>query len=85
MQNSKGVDILVTNEEAKKSLAIQVKTNQGSLKWWLLDKKAEHYQADNLFYIFVNLNNGQPHKDNPMCAFWDKELQYLNRWDLLDL
>ena len=59
MKNSKGVDILVTNADATKSLAVQVKTNQGDLKWWLLDKKAENYHADNLFYIFVNLNNGQ--------------------------
>ena len=117
LRNSKGVDILVANADASKSLAIQVKTNQGSQKWWLLNKKAEGFYARNLFYIFVNLNDGnsaeffivpskavsdfvkksharwlktpgkrgQPHKDNPMRVFIDREMKYLNRWDLLSL
>lgn len=117
LRNSKGVDILVANADASKSLAVQVKTNQGAQKWWLLNKKAEDFHAKNLFYIFVNLNNGQPpeffvvpskivagfikenhvtwlktpgkrgqpHKDNPMRAFIDKDQKYLNRWDLLGL
>lgn len=59
LKNSKGVDILVTNSNATKTLAIQVKTNQGSNKWWLLDKKAEDSYSKSLFYIFVNLNNGK--------------------------
>jgi len=60
LRNSKGVDILVSNDSASKTVGVQVKTNQGNLKWWLLDKKAEDYFADNLFYVFVNLNNGKP-------------------------
>ena len=59
LKNSKGVDILVTNSGATKTLGIQVKTNQDSLKWWLLDKKAENFFADHLFYVFVNLNSGR--------------------------
>jgi hypothetical protein len=58
LRNTRGVDILVSDDEAKKNIAIQVKTNQGKTKWWILDKKAESYFADNLFYVFVNLNSG---------------------------
>lgn len=58
LRNTKGVDILVSNAEATKSVGIQVKTNQGKSRSWILNKKAEDFQAENLFYVFVNLNNG---------------------------
>lgn len=58
LRNSKGVDILVTNEQASKSVAIQVKTSYGNSTTWMCGDKAEDYYADNLFYVFVNLNNG---------------------------
>ena len=60
LRNTKGIDILVSNAAASKSASIQVKTNRGRRKTWLLNKKAEDYYADNLFYVFVNLNDGQP-------------------------
>jgi len=59
LRNSKGVDILASNEEATKTVGIQVKANQEKTKEWLLDKKAESYFSDNLFYIFINLNKGE--------------------------
>ena len=57
-RNTKGIDILVSNENATKTVGVQVKTNQGNIVSWLLNKTAEDYFADSLFYIFVNLNNG---------------------------
>lgn len=63
LKNTKGVDVLATNEDASKSVAIQVKTNQGSRKAWVLHKKAEEYFGDNLFYIFVNLKDKISHPD----------------------
>ncbi|MCH8949558.1 MAG: aspartate ammonia-lyase [Chloroflexi bacterium] len=60
LRNTKGIDILASNADASKSASIQVKTNRGSRKGWLLNKKAEDYFDDNLFYVFVNLNDGQP-------------------------
>ena len=60
LRNTKGIDILVSNADASKSVSIQVKTNRGRRKTWLLNKKAEDYFDDNLFYVFVNLNGGQP-------------------------
>jgi len=57
LKNTKGIDILVSNSEATKSVGIQVKTNQSSRKAWVLNKKGEKYYADNLYYIFVNLKS----------------------------
>lgn len=58
LRNVRGIDILASNVDATKSVGIQVKTNQGSGKEWILSKKAEDEIAENLFYVFVNLNGG---------------------------
>ena len=55
LRNSKGVDILASNQDASKQVAVQVKTNHHDKAEWLLNEKAENKNADNLFYIFVNL------------------------------
>ena len=55
LRNTKGIDILVSNEDASKSVGLQIKTNQGLRKAWLLGEKCENYFSDNLFYVFVNL------------------------------
>jgi hypothetical protein len=62
LRNARGVDILAANATASRSVSIQVKTNQLSNQKWLLEKKAEEFVADNLFYVFVNLNGlvGRP-------------------------
>ena len=60
LRNTKGVDILASSADASTSVGIQVKTNRGSRRKWLLNRKAEDYFADNLFYVFVNLNDGKP-------------------------
>ena len=57
LRNTKGIDILVSNEDASKSVGIQVKTNQKGRKDWVLSSKAEDNFADNLFYVFVNLKD----------------------------
>ena len=56
LRNTRGVDLLATNEAGTRTVNIQVKTNQDSQKVWLIGKKAETYFADDLFYVFVNLN-----------------------------
>jgi hypothetical protein len=63
LRNTKGVDILCSNSLATKTVSIQVKTNSGTNRDWILNQKAENYYADNLFYVFVNLNNNQKHPD----------------------
>lgn len=63
LRNTKGVDILCSNEDASKTAAIQVKTNSGGARSWILNQKVEDYFAENLFYVFVNLNDGMKHPD----------------------
>ena len=55
LKNTRGIDILVSNSEATKTIGIQVKATQGDGRKWLLNKEAEDFYADNLFYVFVSL------------------------------
>lgn len=63
LRNTKGVDVLCSNSEASKTVGIQVKTNSGSNRSWMLNQKAENYFSDNLFYVFVNLNKNEKQPD----------------------
>jgi len=60
LRNSKGVDILVTNEKATRTVAMQVKTHYNKGTAWVMNEKAEKNHAPNLFYAFVSLNYGAP-------------------------
>jgi hypothetical protein len=55
LKNTRGTDILVSNQQSSKLVGVQVKTNRKSKKEWALDKKEEELYEDNLVYIFVNL------------------------------
>lgn len=57
LKNTKGIDILVCNEDATKTLGIQVKTNQINRSEWVLNEKSENLTDKNIFYVFVNLKN----------------------------
>lgn len=57
LKNTKGIDILVCNEEATKNLGIQVKTNQINKSEWVLNEKCEKLNDENIFYVFVNLRS----------------------------
>lgn len=63
LRNTKGIDILCSHYETFRAVGIQVKTNSGSKRNWILTQKAEDYFADNLFYVFVNLNNNLKYPD----------------------
>lgn len=64
LRNTKGIDILVSNKTAGKSIGIQVKsTKYSNTRAWMLDKKSEDYYADNLFYVFVNLKEKNQRPD----------------------
>lgn len=56
LRNTKGVDILCTTADIGHQIGIQVKTNRGSNREWILNNKIEKLIDDNLFYIFVNLH-----------------------------
>lgn len=55
LKNTRGIDILVCNEDATKTLGIQVKTNQINRTEWMLNEKSEKMIDENIFYVFVNL------------------------------
>ena len=63
LRNTRGIDILASNTDATKAVGIQVKTNSGKKAHWLLSEKAESDTAENLFYVFVNLNGGSEAPD----------------------
>jgi len=46
LRNTRGIDILVTNSDASKSVGIQVKTNQNSTRSWMLNEKVETIISD---------------------------------------
>jgi hypothetical protein len=55
LRNTRGLDILATNEDASHSVTIQVKTSQKVSKDWILSEKSENFVSENHFYIFVGL------------------------------
>ena len=56
LRNTKGIDIVASNEEGSKTINIQVKTSSKNTKGWILNKKAESVVDKNMFYVFVKLN-----------------------------
>ena len=66
LRNTKGIDILVSNSDASKSVGVQVKTTVYPRKKypsWILSSKAEDYYSDTLFYVFVLLKEGNQRPD----------------------
>ncbi|MFH1009504.1 MAG: hypothetical protein V1800_18660 [Candidatus Latescibacterota bacterium] len=63
LRNSRGVDILASNQEATEQVGIQVKTNRHDKPEWIVNEKAETYYAENLFYVFVNLKGDRLRPD----------------------
>ncbi len=55
LRNTRGIDILVTNQEASRSVTIQCKTSQKKDKIWILNENSEKFFSDNHYYIFVSL------------------------------
>lgn len=55
LRNTRGIDILATNADAKRSVTIQCKTKQSARVGWIMDEKGESFEAPNHFYVFVAL------------------------------
>lgn len=62
--NTKNFDIIVSNEDGDRTITVQVKTLQGSDKWFVLGKKNEEISSEYFIYVFVklNLHNGGNHE-----------------------
>jgi hypothetical protein len=59
LRNTRGIDVLASNDVNSHAVSIQVKTNRGRKKTWLLNMKAETPPGPHHFYVFVNLNGGE--------------------------
>ena len=57
LRNTRGIDILATNQDATRSITIQCKTSQFARKVWVLNEKSEDFVSDTHFYIFVLLGD----------------------------
>jgi hypothetical protein len=55
MRNWDKVDILASNADGTRTVSIQVKTQRGNGRKWVLGEKNETICSDNLFYVFVTL------------------------------
>jgi hypothetical protein len=67
-RNTEGIDVLASNIDGSKMVSIQVKTSgaeqrKNFTRSWILNKKHENISSDNLFYIFVDLNEGDKKQD----------------------
>jgi len=67
-RNTEGIDVLASNIDGSKVVSIQVKTSAAEQRKrftgsWILTKKHENILSDNLFYIFVDLNEGDKKPD----------------------
>lgn len=63
LRNTRGIDVLCSNEIATKQVSIQVKTTKESNRVWILDKKAEDFYSPSHFYVFVMLNKQEVKPD----------------------
>ena len=55
LRNTRGTDIVVSNEKGTKTVNVQVKTKRPGNPDWILTKKAESVTEKNIIYIFVSL------------------------------
>jgi hypothetical protein len=59
-KNTKAIDILASSKDGSRAVSIQVKTsNNAKANKWMMNENAETLFSDNLFYVFVNMREGQ--------------------------
>lgn len=59
LRNTRGIDILATNQSASRSITIQCKSKQVARKTWPLNEKNEGFVSDDHFYVFVRFDGLQ--------------------------
>ena len=63
LRNTKGIDIVASNEDGNKTINIQVKTKRLGVPDWILTKKNESIKGSNMFYVFVSLKTNDEKPD----------------------
>ena len=78
LRNTKGIDIVVSNDEGNKTVNIQVKTKRSGVPDWIMSKKAEAINDKNMFYVFVSLH-GNDEKPEYHIAPSSKVATYISK------
>lgn len=55
LRNTRGIDVLATNQDGSRSVTIQCKTSQRPQKRWVLSEKGADFVSPTHFYVFVLL------------------------------
>jgi Holliday junction resolvase-like predicted endonuclease len=63
LRNTRGIDIIASNEDGDKTVNIQVKTKRIGVPDWIVTKKAENVKDANMFYVFVSLGKDTENPD----------------------
>jgi len=63
LRNTRGIDIVASNENGNKTVNIQVKTKSKGVPDWIVGKKTEAIREENMFYVFVSLKDQQEKSD----------------------
>lgn len=56
VKNTKGIDIIASTQDFKRTIYLQVKTNKDKYDFWIVGNSL---QDDSIFYVFVNLLSNQ--------------------------
>jgi hypothetical protein len=56
LRNTRGIDILATNQGGSRSVTLQCKTSQRPQKRWVLNEKSQDFVSRTHFYVFVLLS-----------------------------
>lgn len=54
-RNAMGADLLVTDQQCRKTWSVQVKTNRKPASFWLVGEKASTFVSPSHIYVLVNL------------------------------
>jgi hypothetical protein len=57
-RSAHGVDLLASNRNGSRNLAIEVKTNSRTFNFWLLGQGAKEMTSRGLYYVLVNIRDG---------------------------
>jgi len=65
-----GADLLVTDQLCNHAWSVQVKTNFGRPKFWLLNKHARETKSNTHVYVLVNLGQKNDHQKSLPADFF---------------
>lgn len=69
-RSSFGADLLVTDERCKKAWSVQVKTNFGRRRFWLVNRHSDQVASPSHVFVLVNLNQANPRQQTRPPEFY---------------